>query len=397
MSNETFVADRSRFQQWWPGPFKWQAVGAGTAFVGTAGWSLTSALAPSEVDIVLRAFEEGRGWDACNGVGSTVIDRPDVVRDLVSLLRPKHFWHYAVVVGEYGSGKTVAIKQALSALDGVKGAVYFNCPSPANFFSANLLEVLGYRGDLNRHTDVLDRLLETLLVNAAAKFKSKHGRPMVLVVDSMDRLAETDPDALERWQGLAKDCLNNRSLRIVFCVANNDVALPQMMSQSTWRLAGSPYEVGEIPDDQAVEYLIKKGVSEDEARLAVALLTGGLINELQQFASASRRGLTCSQLVEIRDRRLRGSLMDSNVDHHHPLFKQLVSRTNVTTYEPLEMGMTKAQLALLVKNKILAMHVHSYKFYVYTFRDRHVAAWFRRTLGEDKGARKKTTSWFSGW
>ena len=44
------------------------------------------------------------------------VDRPALVADLAALLRPDVAREYAIVVGETGSGKSTAVRQAVSAL-----------------------------------------------------------------------------------------------------------------------------------------------------------------------------------------------------------------------------------------------------------------------------------------
>ena len=60
-------------------------------------------------------------------------------------------------------------------------------------------------------------------------------------------------------------------------------------------------ENGEIPDDRAVEFLIENGVRVDDAKLAVANLTGGVFVPLQGFASEMVEGKTYDQLAKQYD------------------------------------------------------------------------------------------------
>ena len=223
------------------------------------------------------------------------------------------------------------------------------------------------------------------LVDAAAKFKAKHGRPMVLIIDSADRLAKQCPAFLELLQDFAKKRADEGNLRIVF-ISSDGSALPLMMARSSWsRAKKPPFEIGEIPDDQAVEYLMKKGIREDEAKLAVANLTGGLFVSLNDFATASLKGMTYEQLAEQRDRALRKRLLVLKVVADHALFRQLVKHANIGTDDALGLGMEEAQLDLLLKNNILAVHPND----TYTFYDRHIATWFSKEM--------KKTGWWPRW
>jgi hypothetical protein len=107
-------------------------------------------------DRVLRAFEEGRGLDIIDLKRDRMIDRKNVVDKVLSNLQPKECYNsYVVVMGASGSGKTTAVRQALSALETPKGAVYIDCPVEAKTFSAKLARLIGYRTNTGAQLDEL--------------------------------------------------------------------------------------------------------------------------------------------------------------------------------------------------------------------------------------------------
>ena len=199
---------------------------------------------------------------------------------------------------------------------------------------------------------------------------------MVLVIDSVDRIAETNPDFLGYLQDSAKEFADGGNLCFVF-ISSDGSTLPLMMAnRSSWSRADEPYEVGEIPDDQAVEFLMKNGISEDMAKRAVTNLTGGLFVSLNKFVSSNTRGMTYEHLVEQRDRALRGRLLVLKVSPNHALFRQLVKHATIGIDDALGLGMEKDLLDLLLKNNLLAVHPNK----TYTFHDRHTAMWFSREV-----------------
>ena len=355
-------------------------------------------------DSVLRAFEEGRGLEQFDD--GEMVDRKDLMDGLGPILQPKKSKSYVVIVGENGTGKTTAVKRELFALDIPKGAVYFNCPIAAGQFSIKLASLVEFRDQLDvsggaqrriesktkeeNDPDPKDEPLATFtilmqpLVDAAAKFKAKNGRPMVLVIDSVDRLAKKNPDFLGELQDFAKDCADDGNLRIVF-ISSDGSALPLLMARSSWSRADDPYEIGKIPDDQAVKFLMMNGIPEDIAKRAVANLTGGLFGALNKFVTSSSKGRTYEQLAEQRDRALRERLIDSKIPIRHALFQHLAKNKSVGTDDARDLGMKKAQLEGLLKDNILAVHPNK----TYTFHDRHTATWFGREV--------KKTAWWSGW
>ena len=385
-----------------------------TGFGIFRGYNVT-VIPPLEpaADSVLRAFEEGRGFEPFDV--DTMVDRKDLVDRLNPILRPLMSKTYVVIVGENGTGKTTAVRQALSASKSPKGAVYFNCPIAVNKFSIKLANLVEFREQLDvsggakrriesttkeeKVPDLKDEPLATFtilmqpLIDAAAKFKAKYGRPMVLVIDSADRIAKKNPDFLGELQDFAKDCADEGNLRIVL-ISSDGSALPLMMACSSWSRADKPpFEIGEISDDQAVEYLTKLGVREDEAKVAVANLTGGLFVSLNDFATASLKGMTYEQLVKQRDRALRERLIDSKIPLRHDLFYHLAKHKSVGTAEARDLEMEKTQLDLLLKNNILAAHPNK----TYTFHDRHTAVWFSREVKKAASREVKKAAWWPGW
>jgi hypothetical protein len=226
-------------------------------------------------------------------------------------------------------------------------------------------------------------LLIEPLTEAAARFKKAHGRPLVLVVDSADRLAQDDPRFFAMLQDFAKDCDDFRNLRMVF-VSSDGSAFRLLKWRSAWTRAGCPCEVGEISDDLAVEYLTTRGVPGDQAKLAVATLTGGLVGALDSFATASSEGITVQQATAERDSALEKRLLAVGISRSHALFRRLVEHTRVGTPYPLECGLESAHIDRLLAHRILAAHPDE----TYSFHDSHTAGWFGREL--------KKWSWWPG-
>ena len=281
-----------------------------------------------------------------------MVDRKELVDQLGSILQPKRSHNYFVIVGKEGSGKTTVVKQALSTLKSPKGVVYVDCPVTANQFSVSLARLIGILGDqlgANPNDEPLETFLILLqpMLDAAAKFKTKHGRPMVLVIDSVDIMAKQHPAFLELLQDFAKFCVDAGHLRVVF-ISSNGLALPEMMARSTWSRAYEPlYEIEELADDEAIDHLMKKGVPVDIAKLAVANLTGGSFALLNQFASAYLHGMSYEQMLQQKDEILCEALLKLNVvPLNHDLFQRLVKNQSVTWPEALELGLEKAQVLL---------------------------------------------------
>ena len=181
------------------------------------------------------------------------IQRTELHEDLTQLLRPDKKAQYAVVVGAAGTGKSTAVRRAVRSLNEPKGAVYFLPPTLLTSFASELARVLGYYRPV-RWADRVVRLvtgeteevqapplaaepqatwsvLEPCLVNAAARYRAKHGKPAALVLDGMDLVAKKDPGFFLKVQDFAKKCADAGILSVVL-VFSDGRALPLLESSA---------------------------------------------------------------------------------------------------------------------------------------------------------------------
>jgi len=207
---------------------------------------------------------------------------------------------------------------------------------------------------------------------AAARFKAKHQRPAVLIIDGVEFLARQDPEFLETLQLFAKDAADSRKLRVVF-VSNDGLTLPLMMAHSAWSRAAHPIEVGEISDADAKKYLVANGVPEEDAEHAVVHLTGGRFTALTSYVDSCKR-FSNEYLLAVKDDRLLCKMLDAGVSASHALFRELVRDGGVCISRNHDLGMPQTTVDWLLAENILSMHPNN----TYTFHDRHVAGWFRR-------------------
>jgi hypothetical protein len=222
------------------------------------------------------------------------------------------------------------------------------------------------------------------LATAAGLFFDNYSRPMTLVLDSVDRLAEQKPVFLERLQDFAKDCTDKGHLQVVFISSDGSV-LPILSARSAWSRVGAPFEIEEISDSEAVAYLIAKGVPKHQAMLAVDNITGGLFVLLNKFSNFILRGYTYEQVVEALNQSLLRKLNRSEADPNHTFFQYLVAHEKVPSLKVKESGMNADVLTKLVAENVLAIHPAD-EFY--TFHDRHVSRWFIRHTNENTKAMK---------
>lgn len=161
---------------------------------------------------VVEAFEKGYVLiDDAKADAEATVPRPELLKKLQELLRPASIQTYAIVLGASGMGK-VRVGIIL---------VGFTC-------------------------------------------SAKHGRPMTLVIDDVQKLAREKPQFRLKLQEFAKDCADGGHLRVVL-VSSDLTVLTFLQDNTSMYRCKRPLEVGEsdISAAAAVEYLLARLTKED--------------------------------------------------------------------------------------------------------------------------------------
>ena len=117
----------------------------------------------------------------------------------------------------------------------------------------------------------------------------------MLVIDAADKMYKKDPDLLFDIQALAKDGADSGCLRVVFVISETSAF--EMLLSHSHASRSEVFLVGEIDDNEAVEYLVSKGIIKKNATDAVARITGGRVALLNSHVSAHQRGITNDQVL----------------------------------------------------------------------------------------------------
>jgi hypothetical protein len=332
-------------------------------------------------------------WDKKYGAkdARAGVPRQALATDLAALLHPASTDHYALVVGESGTGKSTAVRDAVRALPWPKGALYFSAPEIVTSFSGELARAVDYAPPFDTLASVLSWLggqapamrgaggvawpeLSRALQAASARFHAKHGRPAVLIIDAADYVAKKDPAFFADLQDFAKVCADAGALRVVF-VSSEGAALPLMRAASAWSRALPPYEVRDIDDAPAVAYLVGRGVESAVAEEAVRTLTGGRFSLLLRVPNAA----TAASLAALRrtlDARTNAVLKGVGLDPAHALFRALLADGRLMEDAALDLAPAEA-LAALLRDNVLALHPDG----AYTVHARHVERFLAKMAG----------------
>ena len=354
-------------------------------------------VAPGWLHAVLpsRLLAPAPHWDTFReaDAGASVL-RPELIADLAGILRPRESKQYVLVVGESGTGKSTAVRSAARSLPQPSGCVYFSAPELAASFSTGLALAVGFfrpfeplasfydwwGGQRGGHAGPSEEpgatwaALREALLRAAAVYRARHGRPAVLVIDAADYVAKKRPDFFGDLQDFAKVCADAGSLRVVF-VSSEGVALPLMRASSAWsRSLKPPYEVRDIADGAAREFLVSRGV--DDARgaagEAVHTVAGGRFALLLDVASAAAAGKNIAAIRGELHVATSAVLKGLGLAPGHALFRELVAHGRVMSDAALDLAPADA-LAALLRANILALHPDG----GYSFHARHVESFFR--------------------
>ena len=271
-------------------------------------WETEAAITNSMVDTFAVGVD---GWVPSDETATVV--RAALMGDLLPILQPDHLQQYFVILGEKGVGKSTAVRQTIKQLEDPRGVIYIMAPSAdSSAFVARLAETTKYRkavdfwGRLRRHI-ADDRVsvsevsvglwprLEKKLLEVGKAYLAKYKRPPVLVIDAADKIYKEDPKLLFHIQALAKDGADSGCLRVVFVISETSAF--EMLQSHSHASRSRTFLVGEIEDDEAVDYLVSKGINKENATDAVARITGGRFALLNDCIGDHQDGMTNDQVL----------------------------------------------------------------------------------------------------
>eukprot|EP01132_Coremiostelium_polycephalum_P010812 gene10812-13244_t len=185
-------------------------------------------------------------------------------------------------------GKTTEIIQACNKV--YQDVVYVSVPNVVDKFGINMGSAFNF--DFNEDTNLkgyLNRVftspppkdyssfgyykrLEPFIEEAATRYKQKHGKAPVLVIDNINWLALEDQKMLKVLQDFAKIHADKAGLIVVFVSSDGNGPKYLRDHSSFSRCRMPPYEIGDISDEEASEFLKRKGVDGVDLKMAELLV-----------------------------------------------------------------------------------------------------------------------------
>ncbi|KAG0633806.1 P-loop containing nucleoside triphosphate hydrolase protein [Tuber brumale] len=235
-----------------------------------------------------------------------LVERPGATRAIEYILKPqRNYAYYDMIVGNHGTGKTTMVRHVAHQLDGIlyvdispKGVSEKTFAEGfAKAFhwtpATSLVDMLSYWGISAREAAddraILDKVFKEFH-HQAKVFKKNKGRPPVLVLDNVNRLAQDNRKLLNILQDIAKDAADNRLFTTVFVTSEGQAPI-QMLGRSASSRLGKVVEIGDLNNDEAIEFLCNKRDITEPAARDIYGLVGGRVGLLARAANELNSGL----------------------------------------------------------------------------------------------------------
>ena len=204
---------------------------------------------------------------------------------------------FGIIFGPSGSGKTIATRKVCN--DHPKGVIYVELKGlkgDYSFVSAMINQMglkvkptgivdlfLGYLSStyISHHQlpgdpwASMDYIFE-ILIRASEIYKLKHHQMPVMFIDGCDALAKDNPKGFERLVYLAKVLINDKTLRVVF-VSSEGSIIPEIQKSSAINRCSAIQEIGDITDEEALNYVCCGDVPVNIAKGIVKMFGGRFV------------------------------------------------------------------------------------------------------------------------
>lgn len=181
-----------------------------------------------------------------------------------------------LVMGPSGTGKSILLREVCNKFP--HGLIYIEVVEPVSFPIAlakeismklapsSVLDLLfgyiysGYKlyHDIPKEKKESLEMVMEVLSKGAEHYLAKHGKMMNLIIDGVDVLAKNDEELFAALVTHAKYLVNYNALSVTL-VSSEGSVLPMVSKMSGINRAPKIFEITDIQEDQAMEYLKCKG------------------------------------------------------------------------------------------------------------------------------------------
>ena len=310
-----------------------------------------------------------------------IIPRPEIMKDLEDLFLPEPCketdTRFGIVMGPSGSGKTYAVRNLCNLFP--QGVLYYEVKVPGSFVEGLSKEVgmktspstildlaLGYFSPRYTHYYMLPGsqvngigLVLEVLEKAASQFKVEFGRIPVLIIDGVDLLAKHDEELCLQLITLSKILANTNQLKVI--LVSSEGSIVPMLEGISATNRGIMYEIGDIKDEDAIYYLMKRGIGEDKAKKLVKFIGGRLVYLQTSVALIKKLGWTSQDGIEkmkslLFSRKL--NAQKATILQLQPesgvILDKLSKKGTVTTVDLTSVAQNKLKMEMVIKNMIEA-------------------------------------------
>ncbi|RHZ60327.1 hypothetical protein Glove_355g68 [Diversispora epigaea] len=343
---------------------------------------LTYESLDARVKKMSNVFEKGKINQKIKMFSKNLIKRENLENTLIQILQDFSGGNYYLIMGEHGTGKSTLIRNTILKLKEPKGVVHFECPSEMNNFTKELANHLDSHKGFTWYIKPVENskyptwnLLKAQLVNMSYYYEEKYKRPVVLVLDQVDRIAKKDSEFLGILQDFAKDCADNYSLVIIF-VASEGLVSRLLQSRSAWSRASISFEVGDIPDEEAVKFLQNFAIDPKIAERVVKYLTGGRFALLNQFQKLNRYRINSFEEFKMKlFKQIKKDLDMIEFSINHKIFTKLIE------VHRIDISQAKFDIPLNMIHKLIEVNIlKENQDYTVSFHSRYVDTFFREQI-----------------
>ena len=281
-----------------------------------------------------------KGPEFWNDIPAAIqIQRESFVEEVRALVTPtENSRCYPLIVGKHGTGKTSLIQLAVDGVnkDGPKGIAYVDMPDQCTETTVVevLQEALGWSpdpvidsGQGNHNSSLSVGIFEAnkfvatsveevlkYLSGVASKYRKKHKRVPVLIIDNVNRLVQDGQESiLDLFQNYAKRGCDEGTVTVVFVSSEVPrrmmgksimlmvlfvnyyfAKLSAIERRSAWSRAGDIREIGDVSKEEALQYLELRNIEKEQAA-QIHELVGGRMIHLKRIADTLKDGKSTLQ------------------------------------------------------------------------------------------------------